>query len=105
MPALSVNADGCAHRFNSAPIKCGKHCCNSGTEKHCSSNLFFTGCLSMKFASRQKAEYVDVRADSFNGCLRLTMGLVVVFTVASILWLSPRLAHAAGATVTPSGPP
>src|SRR5882757_7228722 len=91
-----------AHRFSSAPTECCKHCCNSGTQKRRSSNPFFTRCLSMKFASRQKAEYVDVRADSFSRCLRLAIGLVVVFTVASILRLSPRLAYAAGATDTPS---
>jgi alpha-L-fucosidase 2 len=58
----------------------------------------------MKFASRQKAKYVDVRADSFSGCLRLTIGLVVVFTVVSMLQLSPRLAYATGATDPPNAP-
>src|SRR3981189_2772208 len=58
----------------------------------------------MKFASRQKAESVDLRAGSFSGRLRLTIGLVVVLTVAPILRLSPRLAYAAEATDTPSAP-
>src|SRR5580700_2413755 len=58
----------------------------------------------MKFASRQKAEYFDVRAGSFSGCLRLTIGLVVVSTVASTLRPSSRLGYAAGATDTPSAP-
>src|ERR1700739_3133557 len=92
-----------AHPFNSAPIRVRKILVTPSGETLQSKSLF-TGCLSMKFASRQKAEYLNARSDSFGGCLRLTIGLVVVFTVASILWLSPRLAYAAGATDTASAP-